>query len=281
MLPEPTSAASSRPCSKVMAVPAQDSNRTMLAILALSVVSLLAIGTQALAQSLTPPMPANAHAKSYGDGWECDRSFTVVEDQCIAIIVPSNAYLTNRVYGSGWECHHGFEEIEGVSCTQVFVPEDGYLDASGKRWHCTRGYRQIGETCEQIELPEHAYLSDDTYGSDWQCDRGYEKTADTCALIVVPDNAYLNSATYGTPWTCERGFSEVRGICEAVIIPKNAYFVAAIYGVGWKCERGFVASGEACTTLVVPENAHLDRSGNQWDCNRNFQRSKGHCIKGD
>jgi hypothetical protein len=32
---------------------------------------------------------------------------------------------------------------------------------------------------------------------------------------------------------------------------------------------------------VLPANAHLDRSGNRWECDRNFQRSKNLCILND
>ena len=62
------------------------------------------------------------------------------------------------------------------------------------------------------------------------------------------------------------------------MIPANAYFDDASYGTGWKCDRGYAASGETCEFIIVPENAHLDRSGNRWECNRNFQKSKGRCV---
>ena len=53
-------------------------------------------------------MPANAQPKSYGEGWECDRGYRRGGDVCLAIVVPENAYATNRTYGAGWECLHGF-----------------------------------------------------------------------------------------------------------------------------------------------------------------------------
>ena len=62
------------------------------------------------------------------------------------------------------------------------------------------------------------------------------------------------------------------------MIPANAYFDDASYGTGWKCDRGYAASGETCEFIIVPENAHLDRSGNRWECNRNFQKSKGRSV---
>jgi hypothetical protein len=41
--------------------------------------------------------PPNAHAKGYGDGWECDRGYRESGGSCAAIIVPANAYLTNQI----------------------------------------------------------------------------------------------------------------------------------------------------------------------------------------
>lgn len=211
----------------------------------LTIACLLTFSSLSYAQSTIASIPENAHAKSYGDGWECDPSFRAEGDKCTAVLVPENAYLTNRNYGAGWQCHHGFKEVGGASCLEVMVPAGGYLDPSGKNWDCLRGYRKTDNNCEQILLPAHAYLSDNSYGSDWLCERGYR---------------------------------EVNGSCEAVAIPENAYFDDASYGAGWKCERGFSASDDSCTAIILPANAHLDRSGNRWDCNRNFQRSKSLCV---
>ncbi len=242
---------------------------------------LLAIAAPSLSQSGAASVPENAHAKSYGEGWDCDLSFRLEGDQCVAIAIPQNAYPTNRPYGVGWECHHGFQEMNGDTCAEVPVPPGGYLDASGEQWKCLRGFRRLGTTCQKIELPDHSYLSEDSYGSDWNCDRGYKVNGSECVAIVVPENAYLNSKGYGSLWTCERGYIEAKGKCTAVVVPQNAYFYDASYGSGWKCERGFKAVSETCVKIVVPENAHLDRSGNRWSCNKNFRRSKGLCRLND
>jgi hypothetical protein len=248
------------------------------ALLLLTIACLLTFAGQSRAQSLAASIPENAHAKSYGAGWECDPSFKIAAGECVAIVLPANAYLTNRAYRKGWECLHGFVEVDGTSCVEFVVPAGGYLDPTGGKWRCLRGYRETGGACEQIVLPDHAYLTEDTFGSDWACDRGYRKTSDDCVAIVVPENAFLNSATHGRPWLCERGFFEKNGACEAVFVPANAYFHDASYGRKWKCNRGYAANDESCTAIVMPPNAHLDRSGNGWECHRNFQLSRGKCV---
>lgn len=227
------------------------------------------------------PMPANATARSYGEGWECDRGYRRDADACLAVIVPENAYATNRTYGKGWECLHGFQEVDDAACFEVVVPEGGYLDPSGQKWSCLRGYMKVDDVCLKIDLPPNAYLSDRGFGSAWLCDRGYEVDGDTCAAIAVPENAFLNGSAHGQPWTCERGYFERDDTCEAVVVPANAYFDDAIYGPGWKCNRGFAESDDGCTEIDLPDNAHLDRSGNRWECHRNFQRSQGRCVLND
>lgn len=243
-----------------------------------SIIAVMLFVLPAFAQSAALPIPENASAKSYGDGWECNIGFRLSENACVAVIVPQNAYDTNRSYGSGWECLHGFRRTDDAACIAVEVPEGGNLDPSGERWRCLRGNIKVDYTCQEIVLPANAYLADASYGSTWTCERGFEATGDLCTAIAVPANAYLNTSSYGQRWTCDRGFFEQAGLCEAVVIPANAYFDDATYRTGWKCERGYVASGETCELIDVPEHAHLDRSGNRWECDRNFQKSKGLCV---
>lgn len=196
-------------------------------------------------QTAAPAVPENAHRKSYGEGWECDRSFRADGNACIAVAVPQNAYPTYRTYGSGWECLHGFVEAGGASCVEIIVPEGGYLDPSGRRWNCLRGFRKVDDSCQKIELPDHSYLTENTHGPAWVCTRGFEAKGDACVAIIVPEHAFLNTSTYGRRWTCERGFT---------------------------------VSGDRCSRLQLPENAHLDRTGNGWACNKNFQRKQNRCM---
>ena len=174
-------------------------------LLALAFVALIAIGSPSYAQSQAARMPENAQPKRYGEGWECDRGYRRDGDACLAIIVPENAYATNRTYGTGWECLHGFQDVDEATCLEVVVPDRGYLDPSGKSWSCLRGYMKVDDLCREIDMPPHAFLADRGYGAAWLCDRGYEIEGDTCVAIVVPENAFLNGSGYGQPWTCERG----------------------------------------------------------------------------
>ena len=265
-----------RPHSIVAQIPTE--TPTVVVQLMGLIFAVLLLALPAVAQTAAQPIPENASAKSYGDGWECNTGFRLNENTCAAVVVPRNAYDTKRSYGSGWECLHGFRRTGETECIAVEVPEGGFLDTSGERWRCLRGYIKVDETCQEIVLPANAYLADASYGSTWTCERGFEAAGDLCTAIAVPANAYLNGSGYGQPWTCERGFFEQAGLCEAVAIPANAYFDDASYGSGWKCDRGYAASAKACEFINVPENAHLDRSGNRWECNKNFQKSKGLCI---
>lgn len=244
--------------------------------LGLLIGALASIASPAFAQA--SPMPDNAHARSYGEGWECDRTFRRDGADCIPVVVPANAYPTKRIYGDGWACHHGYRETAAGACAQVVVPDGGYLDPSGANWSCLRGFEKRNAACVVLDLPENAYLSDSTYGRIWTCERGYAVVDDACEAIVVPENGYLNASGYGQPWSCERGYVDRGASCDGVIIPENAYFDETSYGPGWTCERGYKAVNDACIAVVLPANAHLDRTGNRWACNKNFQRSRGQCV---
>jgi len=159
--------------------------------LALGLVAFITIGSSSFAQSQSTPMPANAQYKSYGDGWECDRGFRRDGDACLAVIIPENAFATNRTYGSGWECLHGFQEVGDATCLEVVVPKGGYLDTSGQRWNCLRGYMKVDDVCLEVVVPDNAYLSTDSYGAAWLCNRGYQVERDTCVAITVPENAFF------------------------------------------------------------------------------------------
>ncbi len=207
---------------------------------------LLAFFTQpAFAETTVGSVPENAHKSSYGDGWECDRSYRAAGSTCIAVVVPQNAYPTHRNYGSGWECLHGFIEVKGASCAKVLVPDGGYLAPSGRRWNCLRGYRKIDDICQKIILPPDAFLTDRSNGPGWMCRRGFQAKGDTCVVIEVPENAYLKASAFGPQW---------------------------------KCERGFAVSRNRCIEIVLPDNAHLARTGNRWECNKNFQHKNGRCV---
>lgn len=238
------------------------------------VFGLLLLAMPAFAQT----MPENASAKSYGEGWDCDIGYRPDGDNCAAVAAPENAYETNRSYGTGWACLHGYHQVNETACVAVVVPEGGFLDPSGERWHCLRGFHRVDDSCQKVVVPENAYLVEASFGSAWDCERGFEKTGQSCTAVVVPTNGYLNGSRYGQLWSCERGFFEQDAVCKPVVVPEFGYLDDAAYGEGWKCHRGYEASGAACKEIDIPENAHLDRSGNRWECNWNFQKSKGLCV---
>jgi len=60
----------------------------------------------------------------------------------------------------------------------VEVPENGYLDSSGRDWECERGFEKSLRSCRALTLPAHAHLG--YSGNRWTCDPGYRQLADAC-----------------------------------------------------------------------------------------------------
>lgn len=232
------------------------------------------------AQDGNGPVPKNAEARSYGTGWDCAPGFRVDGAACLAIEIPEHAYATGRSYGTGWSCRRGYEEVGEAACEPMPLPANAFLQSTGYGWQCERGYRQEQEACLPIMLPDNAYLTEDPSGSGWVCDRGFAATLDSCIPIAVPENGYLTNADYGAEWVCERGFFEIDGRCDAVELPAKAFINPDNYGPRSRCERGYQPLDNACVAIELPENAHLDRSGNQWSCDRDFQYSGGACVLG-
>jgi hypothetical protein len=123
--------------------PPRDMSIHCLILLAL----LAAVPGLVLAQNGNDMVPENAHAKSYGDGWECDRGYREVDKVCVAIKVPANAYPTNTSYGRGWECIRGYLEVD-EACAAIKVPPNAYVSSSGDSWSGVSGGRQ-GLRCRQ------------------------------------------------------------------------------------------------------------------------------------
>ncbi len=156
------------------------------------------------------------------------------------------------------------------------IPANARANSYGSGWECVSGFRNNGgQTCEQIAVPENAYLSGSTFGRGWVCARGYRERGTSCEPIEIPANAYLSAS--GTDWNCERGFLKKRNACAEVQVPENAYLDETAFRTGWKCLRGFRESGNRCSPISVPANAHLNYTGNGWDCDRPFQRTRDTC----
>jgi len=168
-----------------------------------------------IAKDLSVEIPANASAKSYGDGWNCDSGYRESKGGCAAIKIPTNAYSTNKSYGKGWECKRGFKQSDKV-CSQVKVPKNGYLDYSGIRIRCNRGYLMNKKACELIIVPENGYLEVSSYDPGWKCDRGYKVDSESCIALNLPANAHVGYS--GNEWECDKPYIKKRNVC---ISPKK------------------------------------------------------------
>lgn len=99
-----------------------------ISIHALFVLALLAAAPGVVfAQGGSVGMPDNAHAKSYGSGWECDQGYREAQGTCATVKVPA----TNAFYGRGYRAVK-------ETCAAVKVPENAHLDYSGNGWECNR-----------------------------------------------------------------------------------------------------------------------------------------------
>ncbi len=92
------------------------------------------------------------------------------------------------------------------------------------------------------EVPEHAYI---TYGKSWKCERGFKRSEDECQSIKVPDHAFLTGNSWGDGWKCERGFEKTEDECQSIKVPEHAFLTG--YGNSWKCERTFKREGDLCS----------------------------------
>ena len=45
------------------------------------------------------------------------------------------------------------------------VPDHAYID-SVDHWKCDRGFKRVTDRCEEIQVPEHAFLI--TWGDGWE-----------------------------------------------------------------------------------------------------------------
>lgn len=223
--------------------------------------------------------PPHSHPSRSINGWSCDGGHRESKGQCLPVDVPANAYGTRLNYARGWICQRGFRKVDHVRCEPVSIPDHAYLDAAGDGWECERGYLVAGGACAPVATPANGFLSED--GAGWICARGYRAAGPDCVAIVAPVNGYLSNVDHGSGWACERGF-RVRGeTCEAVATPDHAYFVDSQYGDPWRCLRGYGPRDGACVPLILPPNAHLDRSGNDWDCDPQFRRRGAECAPSD
>ena len=89
--------------------------------------------------------------------------------------VPDHAYID---FGDHWRCDRGFKRVAD-HCEEIKVPEHAFLEYSGKRWKCERGYKRVKEQCKVVQVPEHAFLK--AWGDEWECERGFRRSGNRCA----------------------------------------------------------------------------------------------------
>ena len=169
--------------------------------------------------------------------------FISVAGYAASIEVDSDGALVERV-GGGWKCETG-HRLEAGICVKVVVPDNAYATnrAYGDAWMCNRGYRRNRDACMKIVLPEHAYLNSPR-GDDWECHRGYRKGESSCEVVEVPENAYLTNSGYGVGWKCERGFRQTDQSCAPIAVPEHAHLDA--WGHDWRCNPPYRKRGELC-----------------------------------
>ena len=91
------------------------------------------------------------------------------------------AYLTNKTYGQGWECKRSFREVNDT-CNYIEAPKNGYLDYSGIKVKCERGFQVDKEACIALRIPENAHIG--YSGKRWKCNKPYIKKQNNCILPV-------------------------------------------------------------------------------------------------
>ena len=100
----------------------------------------------AFAQEGPLQVPANATARQYGSGWDCDQGYREHEGTCAVVGIPANAFPTHYPFGPGWECNRGYRAVDDV-CVAIEVPENAHLNSAGDNWDCNRPYRRQASDC--------------------------------------------------------------------------------------------------------------------------------------
>ncbi|OQK18199.1 hypothetical protein AU255_10285 [Methyloprofundus sedimenti] len=162
-------------------------------------------------------MPENAHAQTYGSGWECKSGYQQNGNICDAIKVPDNAYLTNSPFGDGWKCNRGYRKDDKI-CVVIMIPAHAYLNSNGYDWQCDRGFKSQNKTCVAVKIPEHGYFVHSIYGDGWECERGYLARKDMCVPLIVPKNAHIDYS--GHDWDCNPPYAQLNDQCE---LPASDY----------------------------------------------------------
>lgn len=237
----------------------------MKKIIAIVVASLLLLCNYSNAQNI----PTNAHKNPYGGGWECDRGFKQVGNECSRVSIPANASLD--ILGHDWECNRGFKR-SGNECTKVNIPQNAGLDILGHDWECNRGFRRVGNECSKVQVPSNAGL--DVLGHDWECNRGFKRSGNECVKLTLPANATLD--VLGHDWVCIKGYKRVSQECKQMTdaektaqaefeknIRREMQRRQAMGARGEHCDSEYSSGANVCVTV---KRAELD-------CSESYDRS--------
>lgn len=191
-------------------------------------------------------IPQNAYAtnRTYGSGWECSHGFRQADTAtCVAVQVPDGGYLDPS--GESWSCLRGYQKT-GDYCREIVLPPNAFLSdrGYGSAWDCDRGYEINGGAYVAIAVPDNAFLNGAGYGQPWTCERGFHQNNGRCDAVVIPENAYFYDAGSGPGWRCARGFSASKDGCTKIDLPDNAHLDRS--GNRWACHRNYQRSGRRC-----------------------------------
>jgi hypothetical protein len=215
------------------------------------------------AAAFAQALPQNSHKNPYGGGWECNRGFKQVGNECQKVQVPANAVLD--ILGHDWECARGFRN-SGNQCVKVQIPANAGLDILGHDWECLRGFQRVGNECQKVQMPANAGL--DILGHDWECKRGFKRVGNECVKLTIPVNASID--ILGHDWICNKGFKRVASECQQMTdsekkaeaerdksIREEIKRRQARGARGNHCDSEYSSGANVCVTV---KNAELDCS---------------------
>lgn len=134
--------------------------------------------------------PQNAHKSPYTSGWQCNRGFQQVSQECQKVVIPKNASLD--FLGNDWVCNRGFGRV-GNECQKVVIPNNAGLDFLGNNWECNKGFQRVGAECQKVVIPANAVL--DFLGHDWECKKGFKRIGSGCQTLTDNEKKLLAEQT--------------------------------------------------------------------------------------
>src|ERR1700742_4253512 len=92
-------------------------------------------------------------------------------------------------------------------------------------------------------------------------------------LLLATALGWLQNAWSADPATdpvygCHYGYSQRGTTCIPVHVPEHAFLNS--FGDDWTCDRGFQRDADRCERITVPAHGYLTDYG--WECNRGFEK---------